>query len=144
MAIMIKLLTRKQIDDDMWNESLRSSTTPLIYASTFYLDTLFPDWEALVMDDYQLIMPLPIFRSGNRPYVSTRKNFCQQLGIFGAVPITEETVLSFLNHIHYPVSSMAFNSTNPIVSPPKHFKLIHKKNYELQLDREIDEILRNM
>lgn len=55
----IEHLSRKEIDEDRWDECIDQSDNGLIYCHSYYLDCISPDWEALVLNDYEAVMPLP-------------------------------------------------------------------------------------
>ncbi len=57
---MIKLLSNDQIDRALWDKTIESSPYGMIYALSWYLDIVCPDWEALVSDNYEQVMPLPV------------------------------------------------------------------------------------
>jgi len=56
--ITIHHLSRKEIDDIRWNNCIEKSAAGLIYANAAYLDHLSAGWEALVVGDYECVMPL--------------------------------------------------------------------------------------
>lgn len=53
----------------------------MIYGTSWYLDQLSPGWEALVIGDYESVMPLPVKQKWGMHYL-IRPPFCQQLGVF--------------------------------------------------------------
>lgn len=58
----IRLLHNRQIDYVQWDRSVLNSYNGLVFAFSWYLDTVCEDWHALVLDDYQAILPLPVVR----------------------------------------------------------------------------------
>lgn len=56
----IRLLHNRQIDYVRWDRSVLNSHNGLVFAFSWYLNTVCVDWHALVMDDYQAILPLPV------------------------------------------------------------------------------------
>lgn len=77
----IRALKRTQINEAKWNEVIRTASNSLPYAYTWYLDALCPKWMALVVGEYEAVMPLPIGRKWGMLYVY-QPLFCQQLGVF--------------------------------------------------------------
>jgi hypothetical protein len=140
---MIKYLLRSEIDDAKWNMAVTASSNPLIYACTFYLDIVCPNWVGLVLDNYQLVMPLPLHKKQNTAVVKM-PTFAKQLGIFGSLPITEEVILSFVKQIPFEIESLSFNPQNPISKAPAGFNHVVKKNYELNINKEDSVILRDL
>jgi hypothetical protein len=70
----------------------------MFYATSWYLDQLSPDWEALVMDEYKAVMPLPVKHKWGLTYL-IRPAFCQQLGIFSNSEIDKKLFEEFIQHI---------------------------------------------
>jgi hypothetical protein len=69
-----------------------------IYAYSWYLDVVHPDWEALVEDDYQAVMPLTGGKKFGVQYLY-QPYFVQQLGIFSKQSLSPEKMTEFLNAI---------------------------------------------
>ncbi len=55
---MFKYIKHKDIDKPRWNESLEKCINAHVYAYTWYLDTVSPNWDALVWGDYEMLFPL--------------------------------------------------------------------------------------
>ncbi len=77
----IKYIKNKDIDKRKWDNCIELSHNGMIYGFSWYLDSISDNWDALVLDDYQAIMPLPWVK---RYGLSTiyQPCFCQQLGVF--------------------------------------------------------------
>ena len=74
-------LTNKEIDIERWDAALANSDRPLIYANSWYLNIVSPNWEGFVNEDYTTIVPLPVsYKFGIK--IVTQPPFCQQLGSF--------------------------------------------------------------
>ena len=54
----IRYLSQAQIDKKKWDECIDRADNGLIYPYSFYLDALSKNWDALVLNDYEAIMPL--------------------------------------------------------------------------------------
>lgn len=64
---------------------MHSSPQFVVYALSWYLDVVSPDWEGIVLAEngqYQAVMPVPVRQKLGISYVH-QPLFCQQLGIFG-------------------------------------------------------------
>ena len=127
-------LRNKAIDYKLWDERIAQSCNQLTYVYTWYLDIVSPNWEALVTENYEFIMPLPVKSRYKIPYL-VQPVLTQQLGIFSKNKITELIVKDFIREIPYFSYEMALNESNffekAIISP----------NYILNLERSIDEIV---
>lgn len=91
----IKLLKRKDVDEQKWNNLVNGARFSLPYALTWYLDAVAENWDALVWKDYEAVMPLVWLRKMGvkclyQPY------YCQQLGVFGKAADSESLQSRFL------------------------------------------------
>lgn len=125
------LLTRAQIDAQRWNDHIRQSRQCVIYALSWYLDIICPEWEALVWPsaaEYAIMMPLPVRRKlGLRAL--HQPLFCQYLGIFSKQELTAGQCCMFITalatHFNY-ISAYAFNPDNyAVMSGLKCLKDFH-------------------
>lgn len=55
----IRYLASNEVDPQKWDQCLARSSNGLIYGSRIYLDMMADHWNAVVIDDYQAVMPLP-------------------------------------------------------------------------------------
>ena len=55
---MIKHLTHNMIDKRRWDDCIAKSFNGSVYAWSWYLDIVHPNWEALIENDYERVMPL--------------------------------------------------------------------------------------
>jgi len=95
---MIRLVKHKDIDAARWDEAIRTSGYPTVFCTYGMLNTLVGDatWNALVMDDYDYVMPLPERSKFGVHYVYS-PFFVSQLGIFSAKPVTAQITSDFFN-----------------------------------------------
>jgi hypothetical protein len=84
MATNVRHLKRGDIDIDKWNGCIDEAPTGLVYAYSWYLDAMCDHWDALVLDDYAAVMPIPWRQKWRIKYVYTPA-FVQQLGIISKV-----------------------------------------------------------
>jgi hypothetical protein len=119
--MLIQLLFRHQINDQAWDELINQSPQGIIYALSWYLDLVSPNWAALVLfqnNNYEVIMPLPLQKKMSITYIQ-QPLFCQQLGIFArSQAINQPQMQAFANqlvkHFRY-VAAYQFNIHNPLV-----------------------------
>ncbi len=78
----IRYLKRNEIDTDAWNACIDTAGNGSIYAYTFYLDALCSHWDAVVVDDYKAVMPLPWRRKWGFYYLYHPFALAQS-GLFG-------------------------------------------------------------
>ncbi len=81
-SINIQYLTNKQIDKQKWNTCIDNADNGLVYVYSFYLDHMAKYWDALVLNDYEAVMPL----TWNKKYAVHylfQPFLTAQLGLFG-------------------------------------------------------------
>lgn len=78
----LQLLPSNKIDRKKWDECLNSSSNPLIYASSAYLDHMADNWDGIIAEGYAFIMPIPWRKKFGIKYCY-KVPFIQQLGVFG-------------------------------------------------------------
>jgi len=91
----------------------------VIYGTSWYLDQLSPGWEALILDDYRAVMPLPVKQKWGIPYL-IRPAFCQQLGVFAYSSIDNALIEEFIGNIpsKFKWINMPLNEGNNIENLP--------------------------
>jgi hypothetical protein len=78
---VITLLKHNQINQSGWDDCIRESLNSMPYACSWWLNIVSPGWEALILDDYEAVMPLTCQRKGGFSYLY-QPFFTQQLGVF--------------------------------------------------------------
>ena len=78
---VIKYIPHKEINKEAWNHCLDNAVNQLVYAYSWYLDTVSPSWDALVLGNYEAIMPLTQRKRFTLAYLA-QPAFTQQLGVF--------------------------------------------------------------
>ena len=111
---MINYLTNEQIDKSRWDDCVAHAVNGNVYAFSWYLDIVHPEWEALVEmidGNYVTIMPITKKKKYLINYLC-QPFFVQQLGVFSRQPITEETTVAFLTKTtHFPRRPKGWNGT---------------------------------
>ncbi|HMG83290.1 MAG TPA: hypothetical protein VK559_09675 [Ferruginibacter sp.] len=91
----IKYYSNKDIDKKKWDDCIANAGNSLIYAYSFYLDNIAKNWDALILNDYEAVMPLTWNKKYGIKYLY-QPPFTQQLGIFSKKPVTENTTQQFV------------------------------------------------
>lgn len=94
----IHYLSRGEIDDARWDKCVASASNELIYGYSVYLDHMAKQWDALVLNDYEAIMPLTWNMKWGIKYLY-QPPLTPQLGIFSSEPVKSERVRMFLDNI---------------------------------------------
>lgn len=113
---MIRFLPHNQIHKDKWEECIARSYNGIAYARSWYLDIVSPGWEALVLDDYSAVMPLPVNRKYGVKYVYP-PFFTQQLGVFSTGKLGPDDINTFLKSVpeevaYYEINLNTFNKVS--------------------------------
>ncbi|WP_299670699.1 hypothetical protein [uncultured Polaribacter sp.] len=133
---MIHYVKRQDLDIEKYDDCIEKSVQSRIYAFSWYLDIVAENWDVLVLDDYKAVMPIPWRKKYGIKYVS-QPHFCQQLGIFSKVEISNDLQLKFINKIplKFLKVSLNLNSENLLIS--KKSELL---NYLLDISNEYSTI----
>jgi hypothetical protein len=78
----IRYINHTEIDKIKWDNRITHSANGLIYAYSFYLDNMTDEWDALVLNDYEAIMPLTWKKKYSIRYLY-QPFLTAQLGVFG-------------------------------------------------------------
>ncbi len=130
---MIRRLKYHEIDFKKYTECLENSEQRKYSATKDFLDiTSGKQWEILVYNDYEAVMPVPFVKKRSVKIVHNPK-LCQQLGVFSAEDKREinELFLEYLNK-NYLVRIFTFNDANQFNSDMvlKNNFLIYPEIYE--------------
>jgi hypothetical protein len=140
-SLEMKYLNHTQIDKQKWDLTIGNSPNGLVYALSWYLDIVSPNWNALVTDDYEIIIPLPsITKFGYG--ILYQPIFAHQLGVFSKKQIAEEEVDLFISEAikNYKFIDIKLNNQNP--APQK--KYFNKRQTQtLDLNKSYSEIAQN-
>jgi len=131
--MQIKHLQHKDIDYARWDECITQSHNQLTYAYSWYLDIVSPNWEALVTENYEFIMPLPIKRKYGIPYL-VQPIFVQQLGVFSKHAIPKQIIELFIKQIRIFSYELNLNDKN------YHIDAVEYPNYILDLNKPYAQI----
>lgn len=135
----IRFVINQDIDLEKWDQCIANSPDGIAYAYSWYLNRICSGWDALVLGDYQYIMPL-VNRSKFGVRYIYQPFFTQQLGVFSNAPITSQMVSLFLSAIpgQFRLADMNLNTGNSFDS--EDFNTRKNKTYHLNLNRSLPEI----
>lgn len=129
---MIRYITHNEINKRKWDECISSSINGRIYAYSWYLDIVSDQWDALILDNYQAVFPLPFRRKFGINYVY-QPYFSQQLGLFSKAALTPSLLEEFLLKIppHFKYIDINLNQHNTLNS--FDIKTESRRNIEMDL-----------
>ncbi len=136
---MIAYLENHQIDRKKWDACIDSSRAGLIYAFSWYLDLVSPGWTALVMNDYSMVMPLPLREKWGMKYVY-QPVYTQQLGLFGNRMPDDALLKEFVDAIPHRIRYIHTNLHSLHREIPAEYPIKMKANYELKLNDPYEKI----
>jgi hypothetical protein len=129
---------RNEIDIHKWDECITKASNGLIYAYSFYLDHVADNWDALILNDYEAVMPLP-WRKKFGIYYLYQPSFAAQLGLFGNT-ITKDLFENFLKAVpaKFKLWELSFNHQNLFYL--EDFDLFERMNYVLPLNQPYEKL----
>ena len=93
---MINFVTYENIDFDKWDNCISNCFNSNIYVQSWYLNIVCEKWHALILNDYEAVMPLYERIKWGVPTIR-QPLYCQQLGVFSIN--TNIDVLKFVESI---------------------------------------------
>jgi len=136
---MIKYLERDKIKVDLYDKCVSNAINNRIYAQSWYLDNVCENWGALVLNDYEAVMPLPHKKKYFINYIYL-PNWTQQLGIFSNGTHKTINAQDFISSIpkRFKKITIQFNSDNFVENCTKE-----RTNCILNLNKEYKELFAN-
>jgi len=136
---MIRFVKHNEIDTDKWDECIKKSVNSLPYAFSWYLDIIVVHWNALVLNDYEAVFPLPTRQKFSLKYSFT-PFWVQQLGLFSKTFKGLERVNDFVAAIpkQYRFVELNMNHYAPLQANPA-FQIKENNNLLLLLNKPYQE-----
>ena len=77
---MIRFVEHNEVDTNKWDKCVKRSINSTPYAFSWYLDIVVSNWNALILNDYEAVFPLPTRKKWGIQYAFT-PFWVQQLGL---------------------------------------------------------------
>ena len=137
----IQYLTYQQINRQKWDDCITNAGNGLIYGYSVYLDSMAGAWDALVLNDYDAVMPLTWRKKYGIRYLY-QPYFTASLGVFGN-NISASLVSDFLQAIPviFKYWDIYLNAGNYFELPL--FKLYERANYVLPLQNNYQHLFQH-
>jgi len=150
---MIKRVKYHEIDFEKYNNCIENSVQKKFYAERIFLDiSTDKNWELLIYNDYEAVMPIPFVKKMGVKIVHNPK-LCQQLGVFSNIDSVEINN-RFYNYFfkNYIIRYYTFNDINSFSNPlkkrsnflifPDKYETVRqkyspKRKRKLRLDQEV-------
>lgn len=130
--IQIKHIKHQDIDFSAWDKAILNSEIPYVFAQSFYLNATCPNWDALIIGNYESVFPLTYKTKFGYTYLP-QPPFTSQLGVLGKVD--EEREQLFYKYIlaNYKLIEIELNSTNQLksefIKDKKTYWIDYKQDY---------------
>jgi len=126
----IKYLQNSEIDRKKWDRCIATSLQQLPYAYSWYLDAAAENWDAIVINNYEAVFPLPWKKKWGVRYVYP-PFFIQQLGLFSRTPQDSFVIDTVLKEAakHFKFIELYLNFAD---APSAAFAV--RQNFELNLN----------
>lgn len=122
-------IKHSDIDFEKWDNTILNSKLPLVFVQSFYLNATSPNWDALVIDDYDCVFPLTYKIKFGFCYLP-QPPFTSQLGAFGNITIEKENLFFEFISSHYKLIEIELNQTNQLQSKNISSKNTFVINYQ--------------
>ncbi len=138
MPSPIRYITQAAIDKAKWDACISQAGNGLIYAYSCYLDHMTEQWDALIADDYAIVMPLT-WRKKYGIYYLYQPFLTAQLGVFGnslSANIIDEFIQAIPSKFKY--WDIYLNQQNTYTLPS--CKTYLRRNFILPLNKPYEEL----
>jgi hypothetical protein len=132
MNKQIVYIKHRDIDEEKWTSCIENADNSRLYANTWHLDRTAIVWDALILGDYEYVMPLPVKRKFGLKYIY-QPIFCQQLGIFPSPP--KSVAALFYNELFklFRYADVHINSRNKVAHNDSEIQFLPRENFLLDL-----------
>lgn len=135
----IQIIPSTQLNKKKWDTCIANSSNGLIYAYSYYLDTMANEWYGLIINDYASVLPIAIKKKFGFSYCYMPA-FMQQLGFIGKQDFdVEATTKAIINFVKY--GSPYLNFSNEYFASKNNCTSL--SNYIIALDKNYAEIKSN-
>ena len=130
---VLQYIKHQDIDFKKWDNTILHSQIPFVFAQSFYLNATCPNWDALVIGDYETIFPITYKTKFGYRYLP-QPPFTSQLGVYGKLYIEAEK--QFYDYItgHFKLIDIELNVTNQLqsefISPKNTYTLNYSEGYK--------------
>ncbi len=141
MSKEIRFLEAQEIETSSWDQLIFDAPNGMIYCYSWYLDMIAPSWGAMVLGNYQAVLPLVYNKKCGIEYIYPPK-WAQQMGVISREKTSTQLVESLLRNIppRFRYISTLLNSSNP---PIGYGTIIKHRNCELPLNKDYKELRSN-
>lgn len=137
--MQIHKLSRSAIIDEQWDNTVLSAYNVMPYGLSWYLDAVADSWDAIVLGNYDWVMPLPFtLKFGVKMY--SQPPFCQQLGPFGKTKPSQKIIKLFVEALPLNALRLSLNFSEDLILNTPSLKFLERTNQLLEIEKPLDEI----
>jgi len=136
----IQYIRHHAIDRSKWDACISNAGNELIYGKSGFLDNMIDEWDALVLNDYEIVMPLPVRKKWGIAYLF-QPFLTPMLGVFGN-NLTSDVIKDFLLAIPKKILLWDISMNHSNVIPAEFQQQYRRRNYILSLANKSYEDLR--
>jgi hypothetical protein len=141
--IQVKYLVNSEIDKVKWDACISKAFNGVIYGYSFYLDHMADQWDGLVLNDYEAVMPLPWRKKYGIKY-AYQPFFTAQGGVFFTQTLSSEVIEKFINTIPGAFRYLSLHLNEMLhFLPSTRYKLLNRTNYVLFLHQQYEALYKN-
>lgn len=139
---MIRYLKHAYLNFEKYDACVQQHRPQVLYGYSWYLNTVCPQWDALVLNDYDAVWPLPRGNKWGLTYYYVPYGV-QQLGIFSKKALAPAQYDAFYRLLHQQVyyADLNLNYAHQLPQPrPLHMEFQLRRNLVLDLKRPYQQI----
>ncbi len=130
----IRLLSHKDIDLAKWDDCITRFYNGCVYAYSWYLDRICDHWIALVEDEYETVMPLPVSELNGKKIID-QPTMARYLGLFTNKQISSQMIQEYFRAIpeEFQYVSLVLNKFNNATDLPENYSVSKYLVYSVDL-----------
>lgn len=134
----IQYVIQNEIDKVKWDACIDKAGNGLIYAYSFYLDRMAANWDALVLNDYEAVMPLTYNKKYGIHYLY-QPFLSAQLGLFGT-DADAGMLKDFLDTVPVKFKYWDIYLNHKNLFFLKEYMIYERMNYVLNLNKNYEQL----
>jgi hypothetical protein len=140
----INFIENKNIDKQKWDFCVDNALHTSVFCTSKYLDCIANRWHALILNDYEVVMPIISRKKLGISYLY-QPAFLPQVGIFSTTKIKQDMIKAFLLKAFglYIFAEISFIHPFHIESFDKNLIVKTKNNFIVDLQKDYEEIANN-
>ena len=95
---MVTFIENKNLNKEKYNACVQKSVSANLYGRSWFLDLVSKYWGALVLNNYEAVLPVFTNKKFGLCY-SLQPYFCQQINIYTSLIITDDLIGKFVKAI---------------------------------------------